>query len=318
MKNCLLVLLVLISITACRGRKSKRDRNMAPEVKEFFDSYFKLKLPFNAVDSAINNKARNKTISLSAFTKVIPDTVFNNPFGSDRSFILYPVGKIDEKSRESYFVTLAKAKDRSVLYLSVYDSNRHTTTIPILSNEPDDAANTASIDKKLTIIIYKEWTINNVLYYNRIILAYNNVGVFTTVLTETNEQRRTSDAAIVNPLDTFPKTNKLSGDYAKGPKKVLFIRDSKVEREYLFYLHFQNEEDEENCSGELRGILRMKSDKEGEFIGNGDPCVLNFTFKGNEVTVKENGSCGNYRDIKCFFNHTFIKKKESKPPPHKK
>ena len=36
------------------------------------------------------------------------------------------------------------------------------------------------------------------------------------------------------------------------------------------------------------------------------------------VKVKENGSCGNNRGIKCFFNDTYTKKKEAKPASKKK
>ena len=54
----------------------------------------------------------------------------------------------------------------------------------------------------------------------------------------------------------------------------------------------------------------MTGETTGQYANTGDPCGLAFTFKGSEVIVKENGSCGNYRDIKCFFNDTYTKKKE--------
>ena len=46
---------------------------------------------------------------------------------------------------------------------------------------------------------------------------------------------------------------------------------------------------------------------------SGDPCVIDFVFRDNEVEVKEQGSCGNHRGIKCFFDDTYRKKKEPKP-----
>jgi hypothetical protein len=317
MKNYLYIFFAALFITSCKSKKDDSE-SKSPEVRELYNAYSKLKLPFYVVDSTMNEKAKDTTISLAAFTKVIPDTVFNSTFGTDRKFTLYPLGRIEPKSKESYFVTLAKGKDKSAIYISVYDSNKHTVTLPLLVSDKDEILNTASVDKKLSIVVSKEWTDKNVLYYNRIIYAYNNVGIFTTVLTETNEPRRTREAAIINPLDTFPKKYKYSGDYSKGSKSVLFIRDSNVPDEYLFFLHFQNENQDDACAGEVRNKFKMKSDKAGQYNGNSDPCVLDFTFKGNEVQVKENGSCGNYRDIKCFFNDTYTKKKEAKIAERKK
>ena len=137
------------------------------------------------------------------------------------------------------------------------------------------------------------------------------------MLTETNEDR-TAGKVILNPLDTFPRKNKYSGDYVKGSKNVLFIRDGKTPGQYLFYVHFQTDDQDEPCSGELKGSLKMVSDKAGIYTGNTDPCVLNLTFTGNEVKVKETGSCGNYRGIKCFFNDTYVKKKPDKPAVKRK
>jgi hypothetical protein len=34
--------------------------------------------------------------------------------------------------------------------------------------------------------------------------------------------------------------------------------------------------------------------------------------------VKEEGSCGNHRDIKCFFNDSYTRKREAKPKSKKR
>ncbi len=59
--------------------------------------------------------------------------------------------------------------------------------------------------------------------------------------------------------------------------------------------------------------LPFKTPTSAVFIENGDPCVIDFTFKLNQVQVKEQGSCGSHRGIKCFFNDTYTKPKEAKP-----
>jgi hypothetical protein len=189
--------------------------------------------------------------------------------------------------------------------------------MPLVVTDDDEKVTTASIDKKLTIVINKEWTIKDDIYYNRVIYAYNNVGVFTTVLTETNTDRR-AGKVITNPLDTFPKKYHFSGDYLKGNKNIVSIRDGKNPDEYLFFVYFESGNEEEQCGGEIRGMMKMVSDKAGIFKGDGDPCQLNFDFTTNSVVVKETGSCGNYRGIKCFFNDTYTKKKETKASVKKK
>lgn len=309
------MVMVLVSIFACKSKKSVK-ADLQPDIKEFLGAYNKLTLPFSIADTALTDIADTGTIGFPLFTQFIDDSIFNHPFGKNRKLSIHPVGKIEQKGKESYFVTLVKNKSLSAVYLSVYDKKKFVATMPLVMSDEDKINNSASIDKKLSIVINKEWTVKNVLFYKRIIYAYNNAGVFTTVLTETNEDR--SANAVLNPLDTFPKKNKYSGDYAKGKKNVLFIRDGKTAGQYLFYVHFESEDKDEPCKGELKGALKMVSDKAGKYTGNGDPCVLNLTFAGNEVKVKETGSCGNFRGIKCFFNDTYIKKKLPKASVKKK
>ena len=56
----------------------------------------------------------------------------------------------------------------------------------------------------------------------------------------------------------------------------------------------------------------MKDATHAIYSEGGDPCVIDFYFEGNEVVVKEKGSCGNRRGMNCFFDDTYIKKKEAK------
>lgn len=312
-----LTVIILLSVIACKSKK-KTDIVQHTETNNFLELYPKLVLPFNVTDSNLTETADTNTVSYPDFTQLVPDTVFNNPFGKNRKLSIHPVGKIEQKGKESYYVTLASDKSISAIYLLVFNKNKFVVSMPLVINKDDNIVNSASIDKKLSIVVNKEWTIKNEPFYIRTIYAYNNAGVFTTVLTETNEDR-SAGRVILNPLDTFPKKNKYSGDYVKGDKNVLFVRDGKTANQYLFYVRFQTDnQDEEPCVGELKGALKMVSDKAGIYSGNGDPCVLNLTFTGNEVKVKETGSCGNYRGIKCFFNDTYVRKKPVKPFGKKK
>jgi len=317
MRKLAFSLVLLLTMFACNNKKSLNGEKPV-DAPEFFGAYDKLELPFSVTDSTIKTVGDTNTISYPIFTQFIPDTIFNNPFGKDRKLTIHPIGKIEEKGKETYIATYVNSKNLSAIYLSVYDSNKHMASLPmIITNTGDGTVNTATIDKKLTITISKDWLVKNEPYFNRNIYAYNNVGIFTTVLTETNDQQR-GEAGILNPFDTFPKLYKYSGDYRKNEKNVVYIRDGKTPDTYLFFVHFDNEDEEEQCGGELKGQFTMNTEKTGVYSGNGDPCGIDFSFKGNGVQVKENGSCGNYRGIRCFFNDTYTKKKEAKTSSKKK
>lgn len=316
MRKYLFWAITLMSLLACKDKK-KLSGNQHVEADEFFNAYDELKLPFNVSDTNFTIVADTNTISYAIFTQFINDSIFNTPFGKDRKLIIHPIGKHEEKGKETYFATLVTSKTNSAIYLSVHDKNKFTASMPLIISNNDEKVTTATIDKKLTIVVNKEWTIKDDIFYNRMIYAYNNVGIFTTVLSETNEDRR-AEKSVTNPLDTFPKKYRFSGDYVKGKKNILSVRDGKKPDEYLFFIYFENDNEEETCGGEVRGVMKMLSEKAGVFQGQGDPCQLDFSFLANSVSVKETGSCGNYRGIKCFFNDTYSKKKEIKIPLKKK
>ncbi|MDB5191274.1 MAG: hypothetical protein JWQ96_837 [Segetibacter sp.] len=314
MNKYLFVFLIgLVTVGACKQKKNL-EGNEGVAIVDFMEAYPKLKLPFSVSDTNYKQRADTTTISYEVFTKFIPDTVFNSSFGNEKKLQINPIGKIIEGS-EKYLTTLVSSKNKSVVFLDVFKKDTFSAHMPLLVSNNDKVINTASIDNKLSIVLNKEWGDETETMYERIILAYNNVGMFTTILTETNKPASES-VAFINPLDTFPKLFKFSGDYSKGKNGFLSIRDAGKTGSYKFFVRFKND-NEEACEGEIRGELQMSSETSGAFTGNGDPCSIGFTFSSSQVKIKENGSCGNYRGIKCFFNDTFIKKKETKTAPRK-
>ncbi len=146
------------------------------------------------------------------------------------------------------------------------------------------------------------------LQYTRTGWAYNGSNGFMQVVNETNEDAKRNNT-IINPIDTLPRKNKFSGNYVQDNKNFISIRDGKNANTYFFFIHF--EKNNGTCIGELKGELQMKTANKAIYSDNGDPCVVDFTFNGNQVDVKEQGSCGNHRDIKCFFDDSFTRKKEA-------
>ena len=168
-----------------------------------------------------------------------------------------------------------------------------------------------SINKEPTFTVSKERMNPQTkqLEFTHIGWVYNTAGIFMVIVNDTNEDKK-KVGIILNPIDTLPRKNKLSGEYATDKKNFMSIRDGKDANTYQFFIHFEKKEG--TCVGELKGILQMKSPQEGIYSQGGDPCVIDFTFEGNEVTIKEKGSCGNRRGMDCFFDDTFTKKRAKK------
>jgi hypothetical protein len=147
--------------------------------------------------------------------------------------------------------------------------------------------------------------------YTRNGWAFNDAGIFMVVINDSNEDLKKRNE-IINPIDTLPIKNKLSGDYVRDKKNFISIRDGKDPNNYLFFIYF--EKNGGNCVGELKGDLQLRDKTNAQYKESGDPCVIDFRFEGSRLVVKEQGSCGNHRGIKCFFDDSYTKKN----PPKKR
>lgn len=304
-----LLILLSVSLIACKSKPSLSGDEPV-NYQDFKEAFTDIKLPFTVSDTTIDEVADTTTISRTIARQFVPDTVFKY-FGNDTNFRLHPIGIIEQDNQEDYFTLYAKSKKKAAVYLLTFLRDTFSAAMPLLLSVNGKEHYTATIDKKLSVVINKEWSENGEMMYNRTVYAYNNVGVFTTVLTETNVPPVLTAKTVLNPIDTFARNNKYSGDYVKGPKNFVSIRDGEKPGSYQFFVHFINDDDEP-CGGDLRGELVMTSETTGQYSSSGDPCVIDFTFTKNSVKVSEQGSCGNYRGITCFFNDTFTRKKETK------
>jgi hypothetical protein len=314
MKKSILVMFLLFTLFSCKDEKKSLAGDEKVVTSDFFNAFSKLKLPFTITDTSINNiKTDTASISNQVFSQFVPDSVINNEFKNEKNPVIRSVGKHEAKGKETYVVMQVRSKKQTVIYLLVFDKKqKFSTSLPLLkTNTEPDVHYTATIDNRLAISITKDWKTEEEFLYNRVIYAYNSPGSFNIVMTETNDQSKLT-ANYLNPFDTLPKLNKYSGDYKKGKKSIVSIRDGKTPESYVFFMHFENDDQDEPCSGELRGDFVMRSATSAIFSENSDPCVIDFTFTNTQVKVKEQGACGSHRGIKCFFNDTYTKKKEPK------
>jgi hypothetical protein len=303
-------------VFSCKEKQLDLSGEVPIKQNDFFGIFKPMTLPFNVSDTNIEKSSDTITIGLKAFLQFFPDSAFKTLTGNNRNLIIHPIGKI-EKENEQYFIILITEKKKKQLAVFITTKkNKFLGSKELLNNDhQDEYFHSLLINKEPTFLLSKEkMGKDGQLLFSRTGWVYSDLGIFMVVINDSNEDPKKLE--VINPIDTLAKKNKYSGDYIKDKKNYVSIRDGKNANSYQFFIHF--ERNEGSCTGELKGELKMKTNNTGIFNENGDPCIIDFAFEGNEISIKEQGTCGNHRGIKCFFNDQFIKKKETKSKKIKK
>jgi hypothetical protein len=253
------------------------------------------------------------TIPFSVFVQFVPDSVIAPLFHKSKPLFI-PLSKITAKSGETYLFTKAIAAAKKVVYLMVFNDKKKFDAAKALMIADNDVttSSTATMDTKYTLTtVNQQSQTNKEALYKRDVFIYNGTGGFTLILTESNGMAKKVEE-IYNPIDTLPVKHKLAGDYVQDKKNFISFRDGRSPNRMMFFVHFEKEDG--TCKGELKGEAKIISDKLIRFSETGSPCVIDFTFSGKNVSMKEVGGCGSYRDIRCFFEGSFTKKVVAKKP----
>jgi hypothetical protein len=193
--------------------------------------------------------------------------------------------------------------------MSFGKDNKFAAAFPFLIPDNDPATSQVSmIDKSLSISknVLKSQP-NSLNAEGKDVFIYNSESrqfmiIMTDPLDDTNLE-------LINPIDTLRKTHRFAGDYGKGKRNIVSIRDGRAPNQLMAFVHLENQD---GCSGELKGELLMTSATTAIYRQGGDPCVLQFRFSGNTIELQEEEGCGNHRGLDCAFTGTFPKKKEAK------
>jgi hypothetical protein len=313
MKQWLLLCCLLFALS-CKDKKADLSGETPISAADFEAAFPVFNTSTTITDTGLVRKADTTTIGYKALTQYFPDTALALMTGKDKKMAIHPVGLIS-KEKEKYFLFNITQHKKTRLVVMVTDKKMaYLASKELLDNQQNDGYNHfVSINKEPTFTISREKTTgDNVLKFTRTGWAFNT-DAFMVVVNDSNEDP--VKTAVINPIDTLPRKNKYSGDYVRNDKNYISIRDGKDQNTYLFFIHF--EKNNGNCVGELKGDMKMKSARTAQFLQNGDPCVIDFNFDGNYVSMKEQGSCGNHRGIQCFFDDSFRKKREPKPKKKK-
>jgi hypothetical protein len=312
MRRLISLLLAGFFATGCHHEKASLSGTEHVEAKDFMDAFKEITLPWRVADTNLTKSADTASISFAVLTQFVPDTVITDALGKNaQKVIIHPIGKF-EKENEIYLLANFTLNKKTVLETFVFDKkNKYLSHLELVKKgDNDDYIHSLSVTSEPTFIISREKIDKqNQLSYTRTGYGYNgSSGKFIEVVNDSNEDlKRISE--IINPIDTLPKKNKLSGDYAEDKRNFISVRDGINASKYVFFVHFEKDN---NCTGELKGDMTMRDATHGYYKQSGDPCVIDFTFGSKSITVKEEGNCGNHRGIRCFFDDTYKKKKETK------
>ncbi len=312
MKKWPLLFLMPLLLFACKGKKKQLSDDDALEPADFIAYFDEIKLPVYLADSSFTKKDNDSVIiSSKAFARFVPDTLLSRHFGKGLHPKLYPEGKVSVKNQETYLFVKAAAPGKKSIFVLVFDKDKKFVVgMPLVTSDDDERTqNSAGMDSKYTITTNQAKKAASGIVYRKKAYVFNSAGVFTLILTESNDVASVKNI-LINPIDTLPRKNKLSGDYTQDKINIVSFRDGRNASELIMFVHF--EKDGGNCRGELKGEVKVQGSNKAVFHRSGDQCILEFVFNGNSVTMKEEAGCGSHRDIKCFFEGTYTRKASPK------
>lgn len=292
------------------GKKSKNINSDEPiEAVDFIESFNNRELPILFNQKEINKKEndsffiRSKTVS-----QFVPDSLFKTTFGQMAGIKFYRHGKFIADTKETYLFLTAERKEKKAAYIICFDKDlAYSAGMELVQKNNNSEINfEGGIDKKLTVIKQRSrLSKDGKILYNKSAYVYNTEGLFTLILTESNEAIDKDE--IYNPIDSFSTKDLLSGNYKQDDKNFVSIRDGGKEGKLLFFISISKKSG--ICEGKLRGDVVQIKPRVYHYNKADDHCILEFTFNKNKLNIKELEACGNHRGVRCSFDGVFQKVK---------
>lgn len=300
--------------------------NATPEAEEeqsgfdyesFSKHYKAVELPYQLSDTSFLKNGDTARIPAVQIASFVADSIKKKVFGKTTGIRYIPLRKIENEKGEYYFVTKAISGNRTAALLTVFGKDKAAAaTFPFLVPDANETTTQVSvIDNAYSIsrnVTQKEK--NGIIIEGKDVYGYNAaVNGFTLIMTDVLDEKAQE---LINPIDTFSRQHKFSGDYVKDKKNIVSIRDGRNANELTMFVHFEKEEGE--CTGELKGTLFFTSTTTAVYRQGGDPCVLEARFTPTSVTLREEEGCGSQRGLRCVFDGTYPRKDVAKQKGNKK
>ncbi|MBS1607216.1 MAG: hypothetical protein JSS70_00230 [Bacteroidetes bacterium] len=315
--RALLIVLTISVFAECKQKKVSMKGDEPVKVSDFIEAFETLPLPFRLTDSSVNKKEKDSSlISHKIFNQFVPDSIFHKTFDKGITPKVYSIGKI-AIDKENYLIVKAVQDKKKVAYLLTFNKdNAFTGAMVLLAPDQNPATQQNSvIEKNFTITksVQRRNTDGSISDGKDAYVFNNEAKTFMLIMTDALDDK---PAEVINPIDTFARKNKFSGDYIKSKTDYVSVRDTRKPGRILFFIH--SEKNNGECTAELKGEASLTSPTLAVYRAGGDPCVLQLSFTTSSVSLKEVEGCGSHRGLRCLFEGNYPKKKEAKSKPAKK
>jgi hypothetical protein len=307
-------LAALCFIVACSEEKTDLSGNTPIKINDFNKVFKTVSLPINISDTNLTKVRDTIEIGAKALAQFVPDSVVEKIIPEkDQKAILYPLLKI-EKETEYYLMLNVHHPKKEEIVVVVFSKKNAYLDYKIITQflvEQKGSRNygkSVSINREPTFLVEEnKMDEENVLIYEKNGWAFTE-NHFRLIYFDSN--KKPESKTIINPIDTLSTNNTYSGDYARDTKNFISLRDfTGVANKYQFFMHFEKKEG--TCIGELKGLLSFNKNQ-ATYTEKGDPCIIHFTINGQIIKIKEDGNCGNHRNMTCYFNDSYDKKRKPK------
>jgi hypothetical protein len=305
---------VVCCVMACSEKKTDFSGNTPLKINDFNKVFKTVELPISISDSNLSKLRDTIEIGAKALGQFVPDSVVENIIpAKDQKAILYPLLKIEKEAEYYLLLNVHRpTKDEIAVVVfskkNVYLDYKIITSFLVEHKGSRHYGKTVSINKEPTFLVEEnKMDEENVLVYEKNGWAYTENN-FRLIYFDSN--KKPESKTIINPLDTLATSYVYSGDYARDAKNFISLRDfTGVANKYQFFMHFEKKEG--SCVGELKGLLNFNKNQ-ATYTEKGDPCIIHFTISGQIIKIKEDGNCGNHRNMTCYFNDSYDKKRKPK------
>ncbi|TAF54523.1 MAG: hypothetical protein EAZ62_03390, partial [Sphingobacteriia bacterium] len=229
-----LFLLLSTCVWACQDKAIDYSGNTPLPAKTFAAVFPLVQNNWTMADTAWVSLPDSPVLGYPLLKQYFPDTAFQGWRLSTTKF--FPVGRI-EKEKETYFLLAAKeGKKQGLLVLVCNEKMQFLGAKSLMDNQhKDEYRRMVSINKEPTFLLSQEKKgPREETLFTRTGWVFNNAGFFMVVIKDSNEDP--TKTKVINPLDTLPRKQKLSGDFGKKPDQLLSIRDGKDPQHYQFFL----------------------------------------------------------------------------------
>jgi hypothetical protein len=309
----LINLLILLALIGCAETKTDLSGNTPLKINDFNAAFKNIELPIRINDTNLVAFTDTIKIGRKALEQFLPDSVVDAIAPKLlKNASIFTVGKIEKETEYYLLLNNKDAKKQTVSVIAFSKKNvflgyQVLTQFDLIQKGSQFYGKTLLINKEPTFLIEEnKLDPEQGLTNEKKGWAYTDQR-FRLIYLDANI--KPEQKAILNPIDTLPTLNTYSGDYARDKKNFISLRDFGNTNKYQFFLHFEKKEG--SCVGELKGLLNFIKNQ-ATYSEKGDPCTIQFTITGNVIKIKEDGNCGNHRNMTCYFNDSYDKKRKPK------